>query len=68
MMHRVNTETQRKWPDPTDDLAALRAENAQLRKALRNLLACCEKHPAFQKPSNTITADRVRAAREALSE
>jgi hypothetical protein len=36
-------------------------------EALRELLACCEAHPAFSKPTNTITQARVRAARAAIA-
>jgi hypothetical protein len=48
------------------ETADLVQENKTLRTALRDLLACCEKHPAFQKPGNRITAGRVAAARAAL--
>jgi hypothetical protein len=36
-------------------------------EALRRLVACCEKHPAFTKPSNRITLDRMDAARAAIA-
>jgi hypothetical protein len=35
--------------------------------ALRDLLACCEKHPAFKNPNNRMTLGRVERARAALA-
>lgn len=49
------------------DNAALFAAAPALLDALQKLLALCEEHPAFQKQSNVITADRVKAARKAIA-
>lgn len=66
----VNSEAAANWTramKAESRVEWLEGENERLRSALKSLLACCEKHPAFQKPSNRITTGRVAAARAALS-
>lgn len=41
--------------------------NGMMAGALRDLLACCEKHPAFSKSDNRMTLGRVERARVALA-
>lgn len=47
--------------------ARLMAAAPDLVKALNALVGCCEGHPAFTRGTNTITMQRMHAARAAIA-